>query len=95
MFKKEMFAEFIYDKKKILIFSIFLALSILSFYLVPLSIISFLGTFKKKDIRAFPYLMAVIPIQLAAYGLGFFQAFIRRFIFNESEITGFTKRYYK
>ncbi len=70
-------------------------LSIVSFYLVPLSITSFLGTFKKKDIRVFPYLMAVIPIQLASYGLGFLQAFIRRFIFNESEITGFTKRYYK
>ena len=54
-----------------------------------------MGTFKKKDIRVFPYLMAVIPVQLASYGLGFLQAFIRRFIFNESEITGFTKRYYK
>jgi len=73
----------------------FSILSIISFFLLPLLFTSFFGTFKKKDIRVFPYLVVVIPIQLIAYGLGFFQAFIRRFIFHESEITGFTKRYYK
>tara|TARA_B100001250_G_scaffold409484_1_gene433925 strand:- start:5868 stop:6896 length:1029 start_codon:yes stop_codon:yes gene_type:complete len=69
--------------------------NILFFFMIPLFIIAFLGSFKKRDIRIIPYLLAVIPIQVIAYGIGFFQAFIRRFVFQESEIIGFSKRYYK
>ena len=69
--------------------------NILFFFMIPLFIIACLGSFKKRDIRIIPYLFAVIPIQVIAYGIGFFQAFIRRFVFQESEIIGFSKRYYK
>jgi hypothetical protein len=37
----------------------------------------------------------VIPAQILGYGVGFFQAFIRRYIFNQAESIGFKKNYYK
>ena len=46
-------------------------------------------------LRIFPLLLVVIPIQILGYGIGFLQAFIRRFMLNESELTGFKKNYYK
>ncbi len=61
----------------------------------PLSIICLLGALNKKDLRVFPILLLVIPIQIFGYGLGFLQAYIRRFIFNEAELVGFKKNYYK
>ena len=61
----------------------------------PLFFVSFIGSYKKEDLRIFPLLLVVIPIQILGYGIGFLQAFIRRFIFNESELTGFKKNYYK
>ena len=54
-----------------------------------------MGSINQKDIRIFPYLLVVIPAQIIGYGTGFIQAFIRRFLFEQGEITGFKKNYYK
>ena len=62
---------------------------------IPLTILSLYGSINKKDIRIFPYLMIVIPAQIIGYGTGFFLAFIIRFIFNQEELVGFKKNYYK
>ena len=77
---------------------IFLELSIALLFLIillPLTILSIYGSINKKDYRVFPYLMIVIPAQIIGYGAGFFQAYIRRFIFNQKELVGFKKNYYK
>jgi len=63
--------------------------------IVPLVILSLYGSITKKDIRVFPYLMIVIPAQIIGYGIGFFQAYVRRFLFNQEELVGFKKNYYK
>ncbi|MFL3007242.1 MAG: glycosyltransferase [Candidatus Neomarinimicrobiota bacterium] len=63
--------------------------------MTPLTILSLYGSITKKDIRIFPYLIIVIPAQIIGYGTGFFQAYIRRFIFNQEELVGFKKNYYK
>tara|TARA_B100001094_G_C18145397_1_gene780375 strand:- start:693 stop:1724 length:1032 start_codon:yes stop_codon:yes gene_type:complete len=63
--------------------------------MIPLTILSLYGSITKKDIRIFPYLIIVIPAQIIGYGTGFFQAYIRRFIFNQEELVGFKKNYYK
>ena len=63
--------------------------------MTPLTILSLYGSITKKDIRIFPYLIIVIPAQIIGYGTGFFQAYIRRFIFNQEEQVGFKKNYYK
>ena len=63
--------------------------------MIPLAILSLYGSITKKDIRIFPYLMIVIPAQIIGYGTGFFQAYVRRFIFNQEELVGFKKNYYK
>ena len=76
----------------VLQFSLIKSLLIIVF---PLIILSLYGSINKKDIRIFPYLIIVIPIQIIGYGTGFFQAYIRRFIFNQEEIVGFKKNYYK
>jgi len=62
--------------------------------LVPLGFISILGSFKKGDIRVFPLLLIVIPAQIIGYAIGFILNFIKRFIFNQDEWTGFRKKYY-
>ena len=62
---------------------------------MPLFFISLFGAISKKDLRIFPYLLIVIPSQVFGYGLGFLQAFIRRFIFNQPELVGFKKNYYQ
>jgi len=74
---------------KISLFNLFLIM------MIPLTILSLYGSINKKDIRIFPYLMIVIPSQIIGYGTGFFLAFIRRFIFNQEELVGFKKNYYK
>ena len=77
---------------------IYLELSILSLFLItvlPLITLSIYGSINKKDYRIFPYLMIVIPAQILGYGAGFIQAYIRRFIFNQKELVGFKKNYYK
>ena len=66
-----------------------------SIILLPLTTLSMYGSINKKDYRIFPYLMIVIPAQIIGYGAGFFQAYIRRFIFNQKELVGFKKNYYK
>ena len=63
--------------------------------IIPLVSLSFYGSITKKDIRVFPYLMIVIPAQIIGYGIGFFQAYVRRFLFNQEELVGFKKNYYK
>ena len=64
-------------------------------FFIPLCLLSLLGSVKKRDIRVFLYLLIVIPAQVLGYGVGFFQAFIRRYIFNQAESVGFKKNYYK
>ena len=59
--------------------------------IIPLVILSLYGSITKKDIRVFPYLMIVIPAQIIGYGIGFFQAYVRRFLFNQEELVGFKK----
>ena len=63
--------------------------------ITPLFFVSLIGSYRKEDLRILPLLLVVMPIQIFGYGIGFLQAFIRRFIFNESELTGFKKNYYK
>ena len=67
----------------------------LLFFLVPLLSLSGYGTYVKNDPRVFLFLLVVIPLQILGYGIGFLQAFIRRFILDEEEIVGFKKNYYK
>jgi glycosyltransferase involved in cell wall biosynthesis len=62
---------------------------------VPLGLLSLFGAVKKNDLRIFPYLLVVIPFQIIGYGIGFIQAFIRRFVFQQDEMVGFKKNYYK
>ena len=62
---------------------------------IPLGLLSLFGAAKKNDLRIFPYLLVVIPSQIIGYGIGFIQAFIRRFVFQQDEMVGFKKNYYK
>jgi len=62
---------------------------------IPLGLLALYGSFKKKDIRVFFYLLLVVPSQVFGYGLGFIQAFVRRFILGQKELVGFKKNYYK
>jgi len=69
--------------------------NMLFIFFMPLIFISLIGSINKKDVKVFPFLFIVIPIQILGYGIGFFQAFLRRFIFKESAMIGFKKNYYK
>lgn len=60
-----------------------------------LLILSIIGGLKKRNLRVGLYLVAVIPIQVFGYGLGFTVAFVKRFILGQGEWTGFTQRYYR
>ena len=53
------------------------------------------GGLKTRSIKVMLYLTLIIPCQVFGYGLGFLQAFIRRYVFNEDTLTGFKKNYYK
>ena len=64
-------------------------------FFAPLAIISLLGCFKKKEIKVFPYLVLIIPVQIFGYGLGFIKAYILRVILKKPLFTGFVKNYYK
>ena len=64
-------------------------------FILPLSFVSLLGCYQKKDFRIFPLLLLVIPIQIFGYGLGFIKAYILRVLLKKSEFTGFVKNYYK
>ena len=68
---------------------------IISIYFTPLILVAILGSVTKKEIRVFPFLLIVIPIQVIGYGLGFLKAFISRVIFKKPQFTGFIKNYYK
>ncbi len=52
------------------------------------------GGLKTRSIKVMLYLTLIIPCQVFGYGLGFFWAFIKRFIFNQASFTGFEKKYY-
>lgn len=52
------------------------------------------GAWKSRDMRIFFALLAVIPLQVIGYGLGFLAAFVYRFILGRGEFTGFRKKYY-
>ena len=52
------------------------------------------GAWKLKDLKIFFTLLAVIPIQVFGYGLGFIVAFVFRFILRQKVWTGFRKKYY-
>lgn len=73
----------------------FSIIKVFLFFFLPLAVISLIGAFTKKDLGVFPLLLMVIPIQIFGYGIGFLQAFIRRFIFYGEELVGFKKNYYK
>ena len=48
-------------------------------FILPLSFVSFYRLLsEKKDLRIFPLLLLVIPIQIFGYGLGFIKAYILR-----------------
>ena len=64
-------------------------------FFIPLSLLSLWGSVTKRDIRIFFFLLIVIPTQVLGYGVGFFQAFIKCYIFNQAESVGFKKNYYK
>ena len=70
-------------------------LEVLLLFVSPLVTLSLLGSFSKSDLRIFPFLLCVIPIQIIGYGIGFLQAFIKRFILKQPEMIGFKKNYYK
>ena len=79
-------------------FFIFFRLPLLQLFIIlilPLLCLAIFGSINKNDIRIFPYLIVVIPAQIIGYGIGFIQAFVRRFIFKQEEIIGFKKNYYK
>ena len=79
-------------------FFIFFRLPLLQLFIIlilPLVCLAIFGSINKNDIRIFPYLIVVIPAQIIGYGIGFIQAFVRRFIFKQEEIIGFKKNYYK
>ena len=69
--------------------------NLILFYFIPLFLLALYGAANKKSIKVVPYLMIVIPAQVIGYGSGFFQAFIRRYLFNQAESIGFKKNYYK
>jgi glycosyltransferase involved in cell wall biosynthesis len=84
-------------------FAFFIALCIRPAYLWPfaaaglffLLLMAIHGVIKYRDIRVFPYIPLVVPVQILGYGLGFGAAFIRRVLFKGKAKTGFVKNYYK
>jgi len=68
---------------------------ILVFFFSLLILISLLGSIKIKNIKSLFLLIIIIPIQIFGYGIGFIYNFINRFLLNNDEFTGFTKKYYK
>ncbi|PID58416.1 MAG: hypothetical protein CR986_07875 [Ignavibacteriae bacterium] len=70
-------------------------LPIIYFGILVLILMALHGVIKYKDIKVFPYIPIIVPIQIFAYGLGFINAFIKRVLFNKKEFTGFVKNYYK
>jgi|TARA_B110000858_G_scaffold90096_1_gene104180 glycosyltransferase involved in cell wall biosynthesis len=70
-------------------------LVILLIFFLPLLFLSIYGAYIKNEIKILPLLLLVIPIQIMGYGIGFLQAYIRRFLFNKNELIGFNKNYYK
>ena len=59
-----------------------------------LLVASIIGSIKKRNILIFFLLLIIIPIQVFGYGSGFILAFFKRFIFNQKEFVGYSKKYY-
>lgn len=59
-----------------------------------LLVVSMLGGLRNGSSKVGVYLFAVIPIQVAGYGLGFITAFVKRFVMGHGEWTGFRRKYY-
>ena len=59
-----------------------------------LLVASIIGSIKKRNILIFFLLLIIIPIQVFGYGSGFISAFFKRFIFNQKEFVGYSKKYY-
>ena len=72
--------------------SIFYPITI--FGLIALLSISIIGGMKTRSAVVLLLLLFVIPMQVLGYGLGFFIAFIKRFVLKHGEFTGFQKKYY-
>ena len=72
----------------------FIFLPILVIFSSSLLILCAFGGLKTKSIKVMFYLTLIIPCQVFGYGLGFFWAFIKRFIFGHDAFTGFEKKYY-
>jgi len=82
----------------LIIFFFKIGFSISKIFLVfftPLFFLSCFGSLKNKELKIIPLLLIIIPIQVIGYGTGFAIGFLRRFILNRSEATGFKKNYYK
>jgi len=62
--------------------------------LAALFLISVIGGLKTRSPVVLLSLLIIIPLQLIGYGIGFLIAFIKRFVFNHGEFTGFQKKYY-
>ena len=73
----------------------FSTINLIFFYFILLFLLASYGAVNKKSIKVLPYLLIVIPAQIIGYGTGFFQAFIKRYFFNQAESIGFKKNYYK
>ena len=77
------------------LYSSFSYLSIfIIFGLIVLLTISIIGGIKTRSVVVLLLLLFVIPMQVLGYGLGFFIAFIKRFVLKHGEFTGFQKKYY-
>jgi glycosyltransferase involved in cell wall biosynthesis len=72
----------------------FIFIPILVILSSSLLILCAFGGLKTKSIKVMFYLTLIIPCQVFGYGLGFFWAFIKRFIFSQDSFTGFEKNYY-
>ena len=64
------------------------------FGLAALFLISVIGGLKTRSPVVLLSLLIIIPLQVIGYGIGFLIAFIKRFVFNHGEFTGFQKKYY-
>ena len=62
--------------------------------LAALFLISVIGGLKTRSPVVLLSLLIIIPLQVIGYGIGFLIAFIKRFVLNHGEFTGFQKKYY-
>jgi len=73
----------------------FLSKIIFLFGVLSLLLFSIAGGKNKKDSITGLWLIAVTPIQVIGYGLGFIYGFYKRYLKGDKSIAGFRKNYYK